>query len=152
MALYYKIQNNITTENATLYNSAERLHNEHCTTTYGISATEQRVHYQYVFWYINVANLLFTVVIPLILLTYLNCSIAVLYKQFIGRQPSSKSSNIENVSVNMHRAGRSKEMIKTKILFLVVIMFMNHNRWGRSSKCILIVSLNKISKKYVVLK
>lgn len=124
MELYYKLQNNITTENDTLYDSAQRLHNEHCPTTYGISATEQRVHYQYVLWYINVLNLSVTVVIPLLLLIYLNGSIVVLYKQFIERQPSRYSNNTENAAMNTNRAETSNEKNKTKILFLVVFMFI----------------------------
>ena len=80
----YNIRNNITTDDSSPLKNGQRLANEHCTTDYNLVATKQRFNYHYVFWYINVTNLIFTVVIPLILLVYLNYNVGVAYKQFKG--------------------------------------------------------------------
>ena len=120
----YNIRNNITTDDSSPLKNGQRLANEHCTTDYNLVATKQRFNYHYVFWYINVTNLIFTVVIPLILLVYLNYNVGVAYKQFKGRQPSNIVNNSQNSEGNMTRARRSNEINKTKILFLIVLLYV----------------------------
>jgi hypothetical protein len=122
--LINEIKNNIAIENSSALINVQRLADKHCTTEYFISATKQRVNYLYVFWYINVTNLIFTVVIPLVLLVYLNYNVAVAFKQFKGRQPSNVVNNTHDSERNMTRARRSNEMNKTKILFLIVLLYV----------------------------
>ena len=115
--LYYTVINNITIENSTALKNIRNLADEICTAEYRLSATEQRYDYHYVFWYINVTNIIFTVVIPFVLLAYLNYNIYIAYQRFGTRQLSNNSSS----SVGRKRRNDIK---KTKILFLVVLLFV----------------------------
>ena len=120
--LYYNIVNNITIENTTALTNIQSLADENCTTQYILSATEQRHHYLYVFWYINIINIIFTVVIPIVFLVYLNYNIAVAYQRFEERQPSNNNRHF--VTRSMIETGRSNDIKKSKILFLIVLVFI----------------------------
>ena len=87
-----------------------------CTTQYKIVPTVLRLNYQYVFWYINILNILITCVLPITILIFLNCRIYSSMNKFILRQPSTASV----------RSTRSKnsETKKTFILLSIVIMFV----------------------------
>ena len=56
-----------------------------CDTTYEIIVTRLRSDNYYILWYLNVANLIITIAIPLVSLTYLNAKVYERYKDFIKR-------------------------------------------------------------------
>ena len=122
--LVYNIMNNISIKDSDALKDGRDLANEHCITEYHLSATTQRVHYLYVLLYINVANFIFTFIIPLVLLLYLNYNVVIAYKQFKGRQPSNIVNNNHRTDGNMIRVRRSNEIKKTKILASIVILYV----------------------------
>ena len=92
-----------------------------CTTTFPLIPTKLRVDHHYVFWYINISNLLLTALIPVGVLMYLNCQIYSSLNQFMSRQPSSTTNNTANGGGRRQQANDVK---KTFILFSIVIIFV----------------------------
>ena len=98
-----------------------------CSLEYAIHLTDIRKSDQYVLWYLNVANLIFTTIIPLISLIYLNFNVYRKRNQYIQRQPSSNCQrhNTQPQETEVHAIrDRDKEMVnQTMILFTIVIIF-----------------------------
>ena len=80
--------------------------NKMCTTNYTISTQELRRNIHYIFWYLNVSNLILTVILPSAVLMYLNWKIILSLNTFSERQSS-----------------RPRPSKKTKVLFSIVILF-----------------------------
>ena len=91
-----------------------------CNVTYPLVPTPLRINHIYVFWYINISNLLLTAVIPVAVLTYLNCRIYTSLNQFVARQPSINSSQ----STSSARRQQTNDVKKVFILFSIVIIFV----------------------------
>ena len=100
-----------------------------CHTSYEIIVKELRTNPHYNFWYINVANILVTAVIPLISLSYLNINIYLKFKEFLSRRPTSKdvrSNGITTLNISQEEKikQQEKDMIQqTLVLFSIVILF-----------------------------
>ena len=119
---------------------------ERCNTTvenfncseYMVGLTDLRKSSDYVLWYLNVTNLIFTTVVPLVALAYLNFNVYLKFKQYIHRQPShrhgpkSRQQNhnqlttpSSNNNVQERFRKREKDVVQqTMILFVIVILFV----------------------------
>ena len=119
---------------------------ERCNTTvenyncseYVVGLTDLRKSSDYVLWYLNVTNLIFTTVVPLVALAYLNFNVYLKFKQYIHRQPShrhptkSRQQNhnqlttpSSNNNVQERFRKREKDVVQqTMILFVIVILFV----------------------------
>ena len=91
-----------------------------CTTKYGLVPTELRTKDQYLFWYINISNIVVTCIVPFTLLVYMNCRTLSSLRQFRQRQPSA---NLNSSCRNQESRSRSSDVKKTFILFSIVILF-----------------------------
>ena len=91
-----------------------------CTTAHQLIPTELRMNPRYVFWYINVSNILFTAILPLCGLCYLNFIIHKSLKSFMSRQPSQQA-NLLHV-----RETRKLDHVvnRTYIQFWIVVIFV----------------------------
>ena len=94
--------------------------NTACNTTYPLVPTPLRINHHYVFWYINISNLLLTALLPVFVLTYLNCRIYSSLNQFVARQPSVNASQ----STSSARRQQTNDVKKVFILFSIVIIFV----------------------------
>ena len=99
-----------------------------CGMEYLIELTELRSNNHYNLWYLNVATLLITAAIPLVMLTYLNVNVYLKFKEYIARQPLAKSAAAATLTdTHLQRVvkKREKDMVqKTRILFSIVILFI----------------------------
>ena len=86
---------------------------------YVIEGTELRKNHQFVLWYVNVANFIVTVFIPLISLIYLNVRTYSKVLLFLRRQPSKIA-----VEVSMAAKERSKDIQQAYQLFAIVFLFV----------------------------
>ena len=102
------------------YNNSAMDVNPTCNITYPLVPTKLRVNHHYVFWYINISNLLLTAIIPVGVLTYLNCRIYSSLKQFVARQPSINQTQ----SASSARRQQTNDVKKVFILFSIVIIFV----------------------------
>ena len=88
---------------------------------YQIKGTALRNNDKFVLWYVNVANFLVTVAIPLLSLIYLNIKIYTKVQVFIRRQPSSKAGGkLSNAAKE-----RSKDIQQAYQLFAIVFLFLS---------------------------
>ena len=88
---------------------------------YSIKGTALRNNDKFVLWYVNVANFLVTVAIPLLSLIYLNIKIYRKVQVFIRRQPSSKTgARLSNAAKE-----RSKDIQQAYQLFAIVFLFLS---------------------------
>ena len=103
--------------------------NEICTSSYILGATNLRRNSEYVFWYIIVSNLTLTTVLPLCVLTFLNCRIITSLKKFSENKKALRNGNTKS---NRDSAGRNNnqsasnstaDVKKTFILFSIVVLF-----------------------------
>ena len=93
-----------------------------CETTYEIIVTQLRSENYYILWYLNVANLVITTIIPLVSLIYLNVKVYERYKEFIKRQDASLTNATIQTQERIKK--REKDMTQqTMILFSIVILF-----------------------------
>lgn len=83
-------------------------------TTKRINITDLRRDEDYVLWYINVSNFVFTCAIPFITLTYLNSRIYLRLRQYLHRSRSR---------VKHMREERPKDVHQAIVLFSIVILF-----------------------------
>ena len=96
---------------------------------YFVGLTDMRRSNEYVWWYLNVSNLIVTVIIPMISLTYLNFNIYLKYKQYVKRQPSvNKGRQLDSLISKETQQQKCKNKEKevgqqTTILFVIVISF-----------------------------
>ena len=102
-----------TTNNSSSLNNTVSI--ENCTTKHIIRPTPLRVNHQYIFWYINVLNIIVTWVVPVTVLLYLNCRIYYSLRAFLGRSTSNSTSR---------RNDRNSNRSKTFILFSIVVLFV----------------------------
>ena len=110
--------------------------NDKCNTTvenyncseYKVVLTELRKSSDYVLWYLNVTNLIFTTVLPLVALAYLNFNVYLKFKNYIHRQPSSNRRQPNEAKNNKNQEKfrkRERDMIQqTMILFVIVFSFV----------------------------
>lgn len=86
---------------------------------YSIQGTALRNNDKFILWYVNIANFLFTVAIPVFSLTYFNIMIYRKVKVFIRRQPSARDGKLSNAQKE-----RSKEIQQAYQLFGIVFLFI----------------------------
>ena len=110
--------------------------NDKCNTTvenyncseYKVVLTDLRKSSDYVLWYLNVTNLIFTTILPLVALAYLNFNVYLKFKNYIHRQPSSnrrQQNEVKNNNVQERHRKRERDMIQqTMILFVIVFSFV----------------------------
>ena len=102
---------------------------QNCGMEYIIELTGLRSNNHYNLWYLNVATLLITAAIPLVMLTYLNINVYLKFKEYIARQPlaiAAATSTLALADSHLHKVARKrkKDMVqKTRILFSIVILF-----------------------------
>ena len=94
-----------------------------------VELAELRNNTPYILWYLNVANLLVTVIIPLTSLAYLNFNIFRKLKKYVERRPSVATSEfgvgIADGGTHRKLQRRDKDMIQqTTVLFAIVILFV----------------------------
>lgn len=120
-----RLELEIRSENKTCTNSSNV---EDCGIEYTIELTDLRTNNHYNLWYLNVATLLITAVIPLVMLTYLNVNVYLKLKEYVARQPLTKSaatSTLQDTHVQKAAKKREKDMVqKTRILFSIVFLFV----------------------------
>ena len=114
--------NDTNTSNLTILEEThtEVTKNVNCTTAYHLIPTELRMNQHYVFWYMNVSNVLFTAIMPLCALGYLNFSVHKSLKGFMKRQPSQQSNSSNG------RENRKLDHVvnRTYIQFSIVVIFV----------------------------
>ena len=84
-----------------------------------IEGTELRNNDQFVLWYVNVANFIVTVAIPLVSLIYLNVRTYTKVLLFLRRQPSKVALEVSAAATE-----RSKEIQQAYQLFAIVFLFV----------------------------
>ena len=103
--------------------------NEICTPKYILQPTSLRSNPLYVFWYNTVSNLTLTVVIPLCVLTFLNCHIIKSLKKFSENKRSLKNGKTRTKAESPCRtnsqsgSNSTADVKKTFILFSIVVLF-----------------------------
>ena len=102
------------------YNASGRNENN-CTFEYNLKATKMRIGHNYVLWYVNISNFLLTVLVPVGVLTYLNCKIHSLLHNFMARQPSSNPTELRKIPA---RAQVTSDVKQVFILFSIVIVLV----------------------------
>ena len=99
---------------------------QECQIKYQILPTELRINHQYISWYLNVSNLIVTCVLPIGLLTFMNCRIATCLSEYRQRQPSvyNKEKGPTNHNSKTHQNATSTDLKQTFMLFSIVILFV----------------------------
>ena len=93
-----------------------------CKTTYEIVINRLRSNDIYILWYLNIANLIITTIIPLITLIYLNANIYKRFKEFLKRHEVSLTSATAQTQEKIKK--KEKDMTQqTMILFSIVFLF-----------------------------
>ena len=114
--------NDTNTSNLTIMEEipTEITKNVNCTMAHQLIPTELRMNHHYVFWYINVSNILFTAIMPLCALGYLNFVIHKSLKSFMRRQPSRQTNSSNG------RENRKLDHVvnRTYIQFSIVVIFV----------------------------
>ena len=132
--LYVKEANNCYRSNeSTSLNTSKMIrrkdegNGQECLPEYLIEPTELRTHRQYIFWYLNISNLLVTCIVPIILLIFMNCRIAISLNGYRQRQPSIVNKPIDPNTQNPKTTPKtaSGEIKQTFILFSIVILFVS---------------------------
>ena len=100
-----------------------------CIAKYILVPTNLRRNHLYVFWYIIVLNLTLTAVLPLSVLTFLNCKIISSLKKFSENKKLMRTRNpTTNTESSSHNNNQSTsnsntDLKKTFILFSIVVLF-----------------------------
>ena len=102
---------------------------DNCQTKYKIFPTSLRTNRQYIFWYLNVSNLVVTCLIPIGLLVFLNCRIASCLKQYRLRRYIQTTHVNASDATSLNASTRSRQKInidvkQTFMLFSIVILFV----------------------------
>ena len=93
-----------------------------CKNEYEINVNRLRTNDKYILWYLNIANLIITTIIPLISLIYLNTKVYERFKKFIKRQEVSLTNATSQTQEKIKK--REKDMTQQiLILFSIVILF-----------------------------
>ena len=102
-----------------------------CTTKYRITPTPLRTNHQYIFWYINVSNLVVTCVLPISLLIFMNCRIVSSLNKFRRRRPSMMMNtpnlttpNTTTTTTTTQHPKNTSDVKKTFMLFSIVMLFI----------------------------
>jgi len=111
--------NTINTKDTKEYNASSR-DDQNCTFEYQLGATNMRIDYNYVLWYINISNFLLTALIPVGVLSYINCKIHSSLHNFMARRPSAFGIR-QNHQAREQRASDVKQVF---ILFSIVIILV----------------------------
>ena len=96
------------------------IHQKNCTAQYPLIPSKLRMDHYYVLWYLNISNLVFTAIIPLSILMYLNYRIYSSLNQFIQRQPSTNTAH----PTSSRGRVKTSDVKKTFILFSIVVIFV----------------------------
>ena len=113
--------------------TSEKNNNAHNTSAYQqdylIKETSLRKNKSYIFWYSNVLNHIITIVIPLIMLMYLNFGIYLELKMFKKRQPSSRTKirDIQMEQKGMKKEDSEKNEQSIMIISLVFMFILCHS-------------------------
>ena len=94
---------------------------KNCTTEYSIFPTEIRINNDYILWYINIANLVVTTIVPVVLLTFFNYKIHV---GVIERRRKRALMISEAILSNEAEERKSYEIRQTFVLFAIVAVFI----------------------------
>ena len=103
--------------------------NEICTFKYYLIPTNLRRNHLYVLFYIVLANLILTAILPLVVLTFLNLKIKSSLKKFMKNEHELKNRRVSNaIDSNFANNGKSTsssntDRNKTFILFSISILF-----------------------------
>ena len=92
---------------------------EECWMTDTVAVTELRVNNDYVVWYLNFANLILKIIIPLASFIYLNVNIYLKFKQYLENKSSVNSMTITNKNEFIRNINQ-----QTIMLFSIVILFV----------------------------
>jgi hypothetical protein len=112
-----------------------------CHTEHVIYPTALRMDHQYIFWYLNVSNLIVTCVIPISVLLFMNYRIASSLNEYRQRRPPTKASSIKattsvkaknDAATTLNGEGQQRQtsqktnmnVKQTFILFSIVILFV----------------------------
>ena len=109
----------------TVLSCSTKLSNEtadkNCSTEFSIFPTDIRINNDYILWYINIANLMVTSVVPGVFLTFFNYKI---HLCSIARRKRRASMISEAFLNNKERDKKGYETRQTFVLFAIVIMFV----------------------------
>ena len=96
-----------------------------CGTELQIYPTDLRMHQQYIFWYLNVSNLIVTCLIPVGLLIFLNCRIVSSLQEYRRRRPIKATMKDNDSTIkNKECTRQNKDVKQTFILFSIVVLFV----------------------------
>ena len=91
---------------------------------YDINETGLRRDKNYVLWYMNILNIVFTVVVPFTLLVYFYTKIYIGMKHFEKRQPSLRKKINQSTNKDMGSISNDSQE-KSVIIFSLVLMFLS---------------------------
>ena len=94
---------------------------QNCSTEFSIFPTDIRINNDYILWYINIANLVVTSVVPGVLLTFFNYKI---HLCSIKRRERRASMISEAILSSKARDKKGYETRQTFVLFAIVLMFV----------------------------
>ena len=97
-----------------------------CHEEYNILPTSLRMHHYYIFWYLNVSNVIVTCFVPIGILVFMNCKIATSMQAYRQRRYSRRLNSIKiNDLKSFQQSKESPNDIKqTFILFSIVTLFV----------------------------
>ena len=106
------------------------LERRNCTPSFKIRPTNLRINKTYIFWYLNVSNLIVTCVVPIILLIFMNARIAISLQQLQNRRSKNNAnrcnksdSGTKNEQQDRHHSSLH-DVKKFFILFSIVVLFI----------------------------
>ena len=117
-------------DSKTLRNDLEKDEDaDNCQTKHKIRPTSLRTNRQYIFWYLNVSNLIVTCIIPIGLLVFLNCRIASCLNKYRQRRPNKAACMKTSDATSLNASTGSRQRInidvkQTFMLFSIVILFV----------------------------
>lgn len=112
--------------NSELLVNDEGEHPQDCQTKHSINPTMTRINPQYIFWYLNVSNLMVTCVLPIGLLVFMNCRIATSLNEYRQRRPTAttKANETPAIKAKATRPKTNSDVKQTFMLFSIVILFV----------------------------
>ena len=113
------------TSDASNITTLDTIASSNCTTTHIIYPTRLRTDPEYILWYINTSNLVVTCLLPISLLTFMNCRIGSSLNKFLQRRPSSMHADGSAKSkAGAQQNKTNSDIKKTFMLFSIVILFV----------------------------
>ena len=95
-----------------------------CDTELRIYPSDLRIHQQYIFWYLNVSNVIVTCLIPVGFLVFLNCRIVSSLQEYRQRRPIKARKDNDPTIKNKESTRQNTDVKQTFILFSIVILFV----------------------------